>query len=132
MSMQDSISDMLTCIRNAQISKRKKVIVYYTKFKYSILNVIYSEGYIKKINVFFDIYKKKKILIYLKYYLNKPVISYIKKISRPGLRIYKSCKDIPLIKSGLGIVILSTSKGILSDKKARFLNVGGEIICYIF
>ncbi len=132
MSMQDSISDMLTCIRNAQISKKKKVIIYYTKFKCSILNIIYSEGYIKKFNIFFDIYKKKKILIYLKYYLNKSVISYIKRISRPGLRVYKSCKNIPLLKSGLGIVILSTSKGVLSDKEARSLNVGGEIICYIF
>ncbi len=131
MSMQDSISDMFTCIRNAQVAKKKKIIVYYTKFKHSILNVIYSEGYIKKFNIFLNS-KKKNIIIYLKYYFNKPVITLIKRISRPGLRIYKSCKNLPLVKSGLGIVIVSTSKGILSDKKARTLNVGGEIICYIF
>ncbi len=131
MSMQDSISDMLTCIRNAQIAKKKKIIIYYTKFKHSILNVIYSEGYIKKFNIFLNS-KKKSIIIYLKYYFNKPVITLIKRISRPGLRIYKSCKNLPLIKSGLGIVIISTSKGVLSDKKARILNVGGEVICYIF
>ncbi len=132
MSMQDSISDMFTCIRNAQLAKKKKISIYYTKFKCSILNVIYSEGYIKKYNIFFDILKKKKINIYLKYYLNKPVISFIKKISRPSLRIYKSYKNLPLIRSGLGVVIISTSKGVLSDKKARYLNIGGEIIGYIY
>ncbi len=131
MSMQDSISDMFTCIRNAQMVKKKKIIIYYTKFKHSILNVIHSEGYIKRFVIFFES-KKKKITIYLKYYFNKPVISLIKRISRPSLRIYKSCKNLPFLKSGLGIVIVSTSKGVLSDKKARLLNVGGEIICYIF
>ncbi len=131
MSMQDSISDMFTCIRNAQIVKKKRITIYYTKFKHSILNIIHSEGYIKKFNIFFDS-KIKKIEIYLKYYFNKPVISLIKRISRPGLRIYKSYKNLPFLKSGLGVVIVSTSKGVLTDKKARFLNVGGEIICYIF
>ncbi len=132
MSMQDSISDMFTCIRNAQKAKKNKIIIYYTKFKYSILKVIYSEGYIKKYNIFFDVLKKKKIVIYLKYYDNKPVISNIKRISKPSLRIYKSYKKLPLFMSGLGIIIISTSKGVLSDKQARILNVGGELIGSIF
>ncbi len=131
MSMQDPIADMFTCIRNAQLSKKKKIIIYYSKFKISILDIFYNEGFIKKYDIFLNIFKIKQIKIYLKYYNKFPVISNIKRISRPGLRIYKSCKKIPLLISGLGVVILSTSKGVLSDKQARNYNVGGEIICYI-
>ncbi len=130
MSMQDPISDMLTCIRNSQLSKKKKVFTYYSKLKESILDVLYIEGFIKKYSFLNDC-NKRKIIIFLKYFLNNPVISKITRVSRPGLRVYKSCISLPLVMSGLGIAIISTSKGILSDKKARVLNVGGEIICYV-
>ncbi len=129
--MQDPISDMFTCIRNAQLVNKKKIYIYYSKFKISILNIFINEGYIKKIKLILC-NNKKKIKIYLKYFNGNPVINYIKRISTPSLRIYKSCNDIPLFKSGFGVVVISTSKGVLSDKQARNLNIGGEIICYIF
>ncbi len=131
MSMQDPISDMFTCIRNSQLSRKKKILTYYSKYKESILNILYIEGFIKKYK--FMVYKNKKIIvILLKYFLGSPVISKIIRISRPGLRIYKSCNNLPIVRSGLGISIISTSKGILSDKKARSLNIGGEIICNVY
>ncbi len=132
MSMQDPIGDMFTCIRNSQLVKKNIVKICYSKFKLSILNIFYSEGFIKNFKIINYNNYKKKILIYLKYYNNKPVITKIKRISSPGLRVYKSCKKLPIIMSGFGLVIISTSKGILSDKQARLLNIGGEIICYIF
>ncbi len=132
MSIQNPIADMFTCIRNAQLSKKKNIIIYYSRFKESILKIFYNEGFIKKYIVFLNEFKNRKIKIYLKYYCKVPVISIIKQISKPGLRIYKSYKNLPLFLSGLGVVIISTSKGILSDKQARNLNIGGEIICYIY
>lgn len=132
MSMQDPIGDMITCIRNSQLSKKKKVYFYYSKFKFSILDIFLKEGFIKKIKIIYLNKNIKKILIYLKYYNNIPVIKEIKRISKPGLRIYKSLKNLPILISGLGIFIISTSKGVITDKKARSLKVGGEVICYIY
>ncbi len=128
--MQDPISNMLTCIRNSQLAKKKEVYIFYSKFKESILKIFLREGYIKNYIIINNI--NKKILIKLKYFNNFPVISKIKRISRPGLRVYLSVDKLPLINSGLGVLIISTSKGILSDKEARKFNVGGEIICSIF
>ncbi len=130
MSMQDPISNMLTCIRNSQLAKKKKVFIFYSKFKESILKIFLREGYIKNYFITYDI--NKKILIRLKYFNNCPVISEIKRISRPSLRVYLSANKLPMINSGLGVLIISTSKGVLSDKEARKFNVGGEIICSIF
>lgn len=131
MSTQDPISEMLTIIRNGQISGKDMVYVQCSKVKVSVVKVLLEEGFIKK--YFIQNSVDKPILeIFLKYYKhNKPVIENIKRISRPGLRIYKSSQTLPQVMSGMGIVIISTSKGLMTDKKARQLNLGGEIICYV-
>ncbi len=131
MSIQDPIGNMLTIIRNGQIAKKHNIIVSYSKIKESIIKILFNEGYIKKYNLF-KINNFKKILIYLKYFLNKPVISEIKRVSKPSLRIYYNYKNLPIIYSGLGVLIISTSLGLLTNKEAYRLKVGGEIICYIF
>ncbi len=131
MSIQDPISNMLTIIRNGQLAKKSNVIVYYSKIKESIIKILFNEGYIKKY-VLLKFKNLKKILIYLKYFLNKPVINKIKRVSKPSLRIYYNYKNFPIIYSGLGILIISTSLGILTNKEAYKFKVGGEIICYIF
>ncbi len=130
MSMQDPISDMLTCIRNAQKCKKLYLSISFSFFKESIIKIFFEEGFICG----YKILKKnlfKNILIELKYYSGIPVIKEIIRVSSPSLRVYKSCKNLPLIMSGLGVVVISTSKGVISDRKARKLNIGGEIICYI-
>ncbi|URJ30166.1 30S ribosomal protein S8 [Blochmannia endosymbiont of Camponotus sp.] len=130
MSMQDSIAEMLTTIRNGQISKKEKICTPSSTIKVAIAAVLAEEGFIKKYNVTDNV--KPILEIFLKYYQKrKPVIDTIKRISRPGLRIYRKKKELPQIMSGMGIVIISTSKGIITDNKARQLNVGGEIICYV-
>ncbi len=131
MSTQDPISNMLTIIRNGQLAKKNSIIIFYSKIKYAILNIILKEGYIKNFYMFKE-KKINKIVVHLKYFLNNPVITEIVRISKPGLRIYKSYKEFPIIKSGLGVLIISTSLGLLSDKMARINKVGGELICYIF
>ncbi len=128
--MQDPISDMLVNIKNYQISGKSTLFVSYSKFKESILKIFKYEGFISN----YKLISKgsyKNICIGLKYFSGKPVISSLVRVSKPGLRVYKSYKLIPFIMSGLGVVILSTSKGVLSDKEARVLRIGGEIICYI-
>lgn len=130
MSMQDPISEMLTIIRNGQSAKKDKVCVSSSIIKISIVRVLQEEGFIKGYNV------KNEIItileIFLKYYKKKkPVIERIRQISRPGLRVYKRKNALPYVMSGMGIAIVSTSKGIITDKKARQINVGGEIICYV-
>ncbi|MBH43941.1 MAG: 30S ribosomal protein S8 [Gammaproteobacteria bacterium] len=129
MSMNDTTADLLTRIRNAQRAFKETVNVPFSKSKLSICNVLKDEGYISSVNVEGE--TKKIIAIALKYYEGKPVIEQIERVSRPGLRIYKSSKKIPLVKNGLGICIISTSKGIMTDKTAREQNCGGEIICYV-
>lgn len=129
MSMNDTIADLITRVRNAQRAKKELVAVPYSKMKSSICDVLVSEGYIQSVET--EGKQKKTLSIVLKYHEGRPVIENIKRISRPGLRIFKPTKDIPLVKNGLGICIISTSKGIMSDKKARQENCGGEIICYV-
>lgn len=130
MSTQDPISEMLTAIRNGQSAKKDVVCVSSSLIKIAIVRVLKEEGFINKYNV---INRKISILeIFLKYlHKRKPVIDNIKRVSRPGLRVYKKKKTLPYVMSGMGIVIISTSKGIITDKKARQINVGGEIICYV-
>ncbi|BGI51567.1 MAG: 30S ribosomal protein S8 [Buchnera aphidicola (Ceratovacuna japonica)] len=126
MSMQDSISDMLTRIRNGQYSNKIYVTVKFSKFKISILKVLKKEGYIKDFLVDF------KIKIFLKYYNGKPVIEHIEKVSKPSLRVYKNKRDIYKVIYGLGISIISTSRGVVTDFEARKLGIGGEVLCNIY
>ena len=127
--MNDTISDLLTRIRNGQMSHKKSVTAPYSKMKEAICKVMLEEGYINDYSIDED--NIKKIIVELKYYEGKPVIDYIKRVSRPGLRIYKSSDEIPLVKNGLGICIISTSKGLMTGKVAKEKKYGGEIICYI-
>ena len=129
MSMNDTISDLLTRIRNGQMSNKKSISVPYSKMKESICKVMLDEGYIDGHSS--DEGKIKTLVVELKYFEGKPVIDYIKRVSRPGLRIYKSSDEIPLVKNGLGICIISTSQGLMTGKSAREKKCGGEIICYI-
>ncbi len=129
MSMHDNISDLLTRIRNGQMSHKSTVSAPYSKMKEAMCKVMQDEGYINGFNVTDD--KLKSINVDLKYYEGKPVIDLIKRVSRPGLRIYKSSSEIPLVKNGLGICIVSTSQGLMTGKMAKEKNCGGEIICYI-
>ena len=129
MSMNDTISDLLTRIRNGQMSNKKSISVPYSKMKESICKVMLDEGYIDGLSS--DEGKIRTLTVELKYFEGKPVIDYIKRVSRPGLRIYKSSDDIPLVKNGLGICIISTSQGLMTGKVAKEKKCGGEIICYI-
>ena len=129
MSMNDTISDLLTRIRNGQMSNKEKVIIPYSKMKEALCKVMLEEGYIEGISLEENEYKN--IIVDLKYYDGKPVIDLIQRISRPGLRIYKSSNEIPLVKNGLGICIVSTSQGLMTGKVAKEKKYGGEIICYI-
>ncbi|HFL8794966.1 MAG TPA: 30S ribosomal protein S8 [Candidatus Azosocius sp. HAIN] len=131
MSMQDPISDLLTRIRNGQMAKKSFVISPSSKIKINILDVLKDEGYIKGYNINVDSFNKISLEIHLKYYKNKPVISKIKRISCPGLRVYKKKDKLPLILGGLGISIISTSFGVVSDRRARMLKKGGEILCIV-
>ena len=130
MSISDPIADMLTRIRNAQAVNKPEVIMPSSKVKIAIASVLKEEGYISNYLVQGD-EAKPQLLIILKYYAGSPVIDQIKRISTPGLRIYRSCDQLPMVVNGLGISIISTPKGIMSDRKARSINVGGEVICQV-
>ena len=127
--MQDTIADMLTRIRNAQLANKEEVVMSSSKIKVAIAGVLLDEGYIDGFEVFGDI--KPQLQIKLKYYAGRPVIEKIERISRPGLRIYRSCEQLPTVMNGLGIAIISTSKGVITDRRARSLKVGGEVICVV-
>ena len=130
MSMSDPIADMLTRIRNAQASEKTSVAMPASKLKASIAKVLKDEGYIDDFKVSQDV-PKPVLEIALKYYAGRPVIEKIERVSRPGLRIYKSTKDIPHVMNGLGIAIVSTSQGVMTDRKARASGVGGEVLCIV-
>lgn len=129
MSMQDPIADMLTRIRNACSAKKLTVEVSFSKQKQSIVEVLKQEGYIKDFTVSGEI--KKNISIVLKYFNDKSVIETLKRISRPGLRIYKKNEDLEYVMGGLGVSIVSTSLGMMTDRAARKAGIGGEIICNV-
>jgi small subunit ribosomal protein S8 len=132
MQITDSIADMLTRIRNANSAKHDIVQVPASNIKKSIAQILVDEGYIKSFKVIED-GKQGIIEIALKYGPNKSqVITGLRRVSKPGLRIYSNCEDMPKVQNGLGIVILSTSKGIMTDKDARKANVGGEVLAYIW
>jgi small subunit ribosomal protein S8 len=130
MSMSDPIADMLTRIRNAQATEKVSVFVPASKVKRAIAQVLKDEGYIEDY-ADRDQDGKAFIEIGLKYYAGKPVIEKIERISRPGLRIYKGRDDIPRVMNGLGVAILTTSKGVMTDRRARETGVGGEVLCVV-
>ncbi|MDO7596307.1 MAG: 30S ribosomal protein S8 [Pseudomonadota bacterium] len=130
MSMTDPVADMLTRIRNAQQAKKSDVTMPSSKVKLSIANVLKNEGYIATYSVS-EVDGKPVLSIALKYFDGKPVISKIDRVSRPGLRVYKSAKDLPKVIGGLGVAIVSTSKGVMADRKARELGQGGEVLCSV-
>ncbi len=127
--MQDTIADMLTRIRNAGSATKEVVLMPSSKIKVSIARVLKDEGYIEDYKVTGD--KKPELSVTLKYYAGKPVIEKIERISRPGLRIYRGCNELPTVMNGLGIAIVSTPRGVITDRKARQLKVGGEVICVV-
>ena len=132
MQITDTIADLLTRIRNASSAKHATVDIPASNVKKAITEILLSEGYIKAYQVVED-GKQGIIRITLKYDENKaPVISGIRRVSKPGLRIYSSCEDMPKVMKGLGVAIVSTSKGIVTDKKARELGVGGEILAFVW
>ena len=129
MSMQDPIADLLTRIRNGQAAGKVAVSMPSSKQKLAIANLLKAEGYVSNVTVTGDV--KKVLEIELKYYQGKPVVEMIKRVSRPGLRIYRSCTELPKIMNGLGIAVISTSKGIMTDRAARKSGIGGEVVCYV-
>lgn len=131
MSMSDPIADLLTRIRNAQARKFSTVKVYGSNSTKAVLNILKKEGYIRDINESLGIKGEKMYLVDLKYDGNQPVIMKINRVSKPGCRVYSSVKEMPVVMNGLGIAILSTSKGVMSDAEARQKNVGGEILCHV-
>jgi len=134
MSMSDPISDMLTRIRNAQVVGHTEVAMPASKLKASIAQVLKDEGYIEDFAVrdkSGDKSAKKELAIGLKYYAGRPVIERLERVSKPGLRVYKGRNDIPKVLNGLGVAILSTSRGVMTDRKARADGVGGEVLCFV-
>ena len=132
MTFADPIGDMITRIRNAQLRALYNVKIPGSKFRAKILDILKQEGYISNYKLLFDSKNKGSLVVDLKYYNGSPVIKEIKRISKPGRRIYVRADSIPKIQNGLGLAIVSTSMGIMSDSDARMKNVGGEIICRVF
>lgn len=131
MSMSDPISDMLTRIRNAQMAEKTVVAMPSSKLKVAIADLLKEEGYVDGYKVIAGDGGKATLEIGLKYYSGSPVIEKIQRISRPGLRVYKGSDEIPKVMNGLGIAIVSTSKGLMTDRKARANGIGGEVLCVV-
>ena len=130
MSMSDPIADMLTRIRNAQQAQKSSVAMPSSKLKVAIAKVLKSEGYIDDFAVS-QSEGKAELALSLKYYAGRPVIERIERVSRPGLRVYKGRDAIPQVMNGLGVAIVTTPKGVMTDRKARATGVGGEVLCYV-
>ncbi len=131
MSMSDPIADMLTRIRNAQRVEKHEVAMPSSKLKVAIARVLQDEGYIEGFRVDAGGAAQSLLHIGLKYYAGRPVIERLERVSRPGLRIYRGRDALPQVMNGLGVAIVSTSKGVMTDRKARVQGVGGEVICYV-
>jgi|TARA_B110000259_G_scaffold180167_1_gene220551 small subunit ribosomal protein S8 len=130
MSMSDPIADMLTRIRNGQMRNKVSVSMPSSKIKQAIASVLKDEGYIESFNI--AVVLGKPILnVDLKYYAGQPVIEKIQRISKPGLRVYKDSENLPKVMNGLGVAILTTSKGVMTDIKAKAAGIGGEVLCYV-
>ena len=130
MSMSDPIADLLTRIRNAQMVAKQVVSVPSSKVKVAIAQVLKDEGYIDGFEVKSE-GGKSELQIALKYYAGRPVIERIERVSRPGLRVYRGREAIPAVMNGLGVAIVTTPKGVMTDRKARATGVGGEVLCYV-
>jgi small subunit ribosomal protein S8 len=130
MSMSDPVADMLTRIRNAQRVEKSEVTMPASKLKVAIANVLKDEGYIEGFQVAPN-EGKPELRIGLRYYAGRPVIERLERVSRPGLRVYKARNAIPSVMNGLGVAIVSTSRGVMTDRKARSEGVGGEVLCYV-
>lgn len=130
MSMQDPISDMLTRVRNAQATHKVTVSMPLSNQKKAIAKLLADEGYVNGFQSE-EINGKPALTIELKYHEGQPVIELLQRVSRPGLRIYRACRDLPKVLGGLGVVIVSTPKGLMTDRAARKAGLGGEIVCYV-
>lgn len=130
MSMQDPIADLLTRVRNAQAANHPDVSMPSSTVKVAICKVLEEEGYIDGYSV--EESAKPVLTVRLRYHNGSPVIEEIARVSRPGVRIYKSCEDLPKVRGGLGVAIVSTNRGLLSDRAARAAGVGGEVVCTVF
>jgi len=130
MSMSDPIADMLTRIRNGQMRNKVAVSMPSSKIKQAIASVLKDEGYIEGFNVAV-VLGKPTLNVDLKYYAGQPVIEKIQRISKPGLRVYKDSENLPKVMNGLGVAILTTSKGVMTDIKAKAAGIGGEVLCYV-
>lgn len=128
--MSDPIADMLTRIRNAYAADKSEVSMPSSKTKVAIANLLKDEGYINEVAESSEA-SKKTLTIKLKYYGGKPVIDELKRVSRPGLRIYKAADELPKVRGGLGVAVVSTSQGIMSDRAARKAGIGGEVMCFV-
>ncbi|MEL6373776.1 MAG: 30S ribosomal protein S8 [Pseudomonadota bacterium] len=132
MSMSDPLGDLLTRIRNAQLRKRPKVVSPASNLRANVLDVLAEEGYIRGYERQDGAEGHSELVIELKYYNGQPAIKEIKRVSKPGRRVYSGVRDIPTVANGLGVSILSTPQGVMSDNKARDVNVGGEVLCSVF
>ncbi len=130
MSMQDPISDMLTRIRNGQMAGKVRVTMPMSKQKIAIASLLRDEGYVREV-LTEDVEGKQVLTVVLKYYEGKPVIDKIQRVSRPGLRVYKGKDELPTVLDGLGVAIISTSRGLMTDRAARASGHGGEVLCYV-
>ena len=130
MSMSDPIADMLTRIRNAQAVEKAAVTMPSSKVKVAIAKVLKDEGYIEDFAIRGEA-GKPELELQLKYYAGRPVIERIERVSKPGLRIYKGAEDLPKVQNGLGVAIVSTSRGVMTDRKARASRIGGEVLCIV-
>lgn len=130
MSMSDPIADMLTRIRNAQAVEKQSVLMPSSKLKTAIAQVLKDEGYIEDFAVKSE-GAVAQIEIALKYYAGRPVIERLERVSRPGLRVYKGSKSLPQVMNGLGVAIVTTPRGVMTDRKARAAGIGGEVLCYV-
>jgi len=130
MSMSDPIADLLTRIRNAQMVAKTTVSVPASKVKVAITQVLKDEGYVDDFKVT-TVDGKSDLVITLKYYAGRPVIERIERVSRPGLRVYRGSDAIPQVQNGLGVAIVTTPQGVMTDRKARATGVGGEVLCYV-
>lgn len=130
MSMSDPVADMLTRIRNAQMVDKSTVEMPSSKLKAAIAQVLKDEGYIESFKIV-DATSKPRLVIELKYYAGRPVIERIERVSRPGLRVYKGRHEIPNVMNGLGVAIVTTPQGVMTDRKARQVGIGGEVLCFV-
>jgi small subunit ribosomal protein S8 len=128
--MSDPVADMLTRIRNAQAANKVDVSMPRSKAKMAIANLLKDEGYVTDVKSE-EVDGKPTMTVALKYFEGKPVIELVKRVSRPGLRIYKAADELPTVQGGLGVAVISTSKGVMTDRAARKAGVGGEVLCYV-